>query len=167
MGRNLSPDLTDANSHATVFGYDGLDLLSTTTYADSASDKETLSYDADSNIVTRLARRGDTISYAYDTLNRVCSKAIAATATACGTVPGNPTVFYSYDLAGHSVAVNSGDTIPGSPHRVRDSSRAVPWKRVAMCYFISLSRVSAAAAFFFAVASSFDAMPSSAVFMAF
>jgi len=83
-----------------------LDRLSVTTFPDSTSDTETLSYDADSNIVAKVTRGGSTIAYAYDTLNRVCSKTIAATPLACGGSSGNPTTAYAYDLAGRTTGVS-------------------------------------------------------------
>jgi YD repeat-containing protein len=80
--------LTDANSHATSFAYDGLDRLATTTYPDTST--ETLAYDADSNVLSRKTRAGQTISFTYDTLNRPATKTPPSPA---------PVVTYSYDLA--------------------------------------------------------------------
>ena len=111
----LLASLTDANSNATNFTYDGLDRLLVTTYPDSSLDKETLSYDADSNVLSRVTRKGDTISFAYDTLNRVCTKAIATSATPCATSSANSTVFYAYDLAGRPTGVSDNSaslTVP-------------------------------------------------------
>jgi YD repeat-containing protein len=55
----------------------------------------------DGNTVSRVTRKGDTISFAYDTLNRVCTKAIATSPTACSaTSSANPTAWFAYDLAG-------------------------------------------------------------------
>lgn len=58
-----------------------------------------------------------TLSFAYDTLNRMCSKAIATTATACSaTSSSNPTTWYSHDLDGHLTAANDNSaaiTAPG------------------------------------------------------
>jgi YD repeat-containing protein len=79
------------------------DRLYTTTYADSSSDKETLSYDADGNILTRQTRSGATITYTYDNLNRLSTKA----------APSEPTVTYIYDLAGRTL-------------RISDNSAAIP-----------------------------------------
>ena len=66
---------------------DGFDRLSTTTYPDSST--QVLVYDADSNVLSRQTRAGATISFTYDTLNRLSTKA----------APSEPTVTYSYDLA--------------------------------------------------------------------
>ena len=91
----LRASLTDANSHTTTFAYDGLDRLDTTTYPNSST--ETLAYDADSNVTSRGTRAGQTIAYAYDTLNRLITK----------TPPSPwPTVTYSYDLAGRLKGVS-------------------------------------------------------------
>ncbi len=38
------------------------------------------------------------ISFAYDTLNRRCTKAYAAAAVSCGGTSGNYLASYSYDL---------------------------------------------------------------------
>jgi RHS repeat-associated protein len=53
-----------------------------------------LGYDADSNVLSRQTRAGATISYTYDTLNRLSTKA----------APSEPTVTYSYDLAGRPLS---------------------------------------------------------------
>ena len=87
--------LTDANNHATIFAYDGYDRLATTTYPDTST--EQLTYDADSNVVSLVTRRGDTISFTYDTLNRLSKKE-----------PPSPTatVNYSYDLNNRLISAN-------------------------------------------------------------
>jgi YD repeat-containing protein len=48
-------------------------------------------YDADGNVLSLQTRAGATISFTYDTLNRLSTKA----------APSEPTVTYSYDLAGY------------------------------------------------------------------
>jgi YD repeat-containing protein len=72
---------------------------------------EVLGYDADGNVLTRQTRTGQTISFAYDTLNRLTTK-----------TPPSPAavVSYGYDLAGHPTSL--GDTsaaitaaVPPSP----------------------------------------------------
>lgn len=85
--------LTDARGYQTNFAYDGFDRLSTTTYPGSST--ETLTYDADSNILTRKTRANVTLSYAYDTLNRLITK----------SVPSAPTVTYVYDLDSRLISV--------------------------------------------------------------
>jgi len=87
----LIASLTNANGFATSFTPDGFDRLSTTTYPDSST--QVLVYDADSNVRSRQTRAGATISFMYDTLNRLLQKA----------APSEPTITYSYDLAGHPI----------------------------------------------------------------
>jgi YD repeat-containing protein len=79
------------NGFATSFTPDGFDRLSITTWPDSST--QVLVYDADSNVLSRQTRAGATISYTYDTLNRLSTKA----------APSEPSVTYSYDLANHPV----------------------------------------------------------------
>jgi len=107
--RTYSPDgllatLTDANSNATQFAFDGLDRLSTTSYPDTTT--EALTYDADGNALTRKTRAGATITFTYDTLNRMATK-----------VPPSPeaTVTYSYDLANRLAAVSDTSASMGAP----------------------------------------------------
>lgn len=93
--------LIDANSHTTQFAYDGLDRLGTTTYpatsAYPSGTTEVLTYDVDSNVLTRTTRRGDTITLTYDTLNRLATKTPPSPA---------PVVTYSYDLVGRLIGVS-------------------------------------------------------------
>ena len=71
----------------TRYAYDGLDRLATTTYPLGST--EALAYDADNNVTARKTRAGDTIGFAYDTLNRLKTKTPPAPA---------PVVSYAYDL---------------------------------------------------------------------
>ena len=114
--------LTDARGKITTYAYDGFDRLKTTTYPLGST--EILTYDADSNILTRKTRTGDTISYAYDTLNRLVTKCLPTASPLCPV--SLPTVSYTYDLAGRVLSVS--DTSPsvvsvvppaGSPGGVR------------------------------------------------
>jgi RHS repeat-associated protein len=91
----LVASLTDANNHATSFAYDGLDRLATTTYPLGST--EVLTYDADSNVLTRKTRANQTIGFAYDTLNRLKTKTPPAPAAV---------VSYAYDLAGRLAGVS-------------------------------------------------------------
>jgi RHS repeat-associated protein len=57
-------------------------------------------------VVSRRTRALATISFAYDTLNRVCTKTISTTATACtATSSASPTVWYGYDLNGRATSM--------------------------------------------------------------
>lgn len=107
----LANVLTDANGNAVTLGYDGLDRLSSTTYPGGAA--QSLTYDGDGNALTRVTRNGDTIAYAYNTLNQLCSKAIATTPTACtASNSTNHTVWYAYDVCGRNTAVrDNGATL--------------------------------------------------------
>jgi YD repeat-containing protein len=58
-----------AYSGAHLAAYDGFDRLLRTAFPDGSG--ETLGYDADGNVLTRKTRRGDTIAFTYDTLNRL------------------------------------------------------------------------------------------------
>jgi YD repeat-containing protein len=91
----LLASLTDANNHATSFAYDGFDRLATTTYPLGST--EVLTYDADSNVLTRKTRANQTIGFAYDTLNRLKTK-----------TPPSPAavVSYGYDLAGRLTSLS-------------------------------------------------------------
>ena len=91
----LRASLTDANGNLTAFAYDGFDRLSLTTYPLGST--EGLTYDADSNVLTRTTRAGATISFTYDTLNRLGSKTPPSPA---------PVVSYTYDLAGRMTGVS-------------------------------------------------------------
>jgi RHS repeat-associated protein len=66
-----------------------------TTYP--AGGGEAFTYDADNNMLTRQTRAGQTISFTYDTLNRLATKTPPAPA---------PVVSYGYDLAGHLTSVS-------------------------------------------------------------
>lgn len=92
-------NLTDANSHATNFSYDGFDRLATATYPLGST--EAFTYDVDNNILTRNTRAGQTITLTYDTLNRIKTKAPPSPA---------PVVTYTYDIAGHLTSAQDNST---------------------------------------------------------
>jgi YD repeat-containing protein len=87
--------LTDANGNTTSYAYDGFDRLSTTTYPDSSTERQT--YDANDNVLTRSTRAKQTFTYTYDTLNRLSTKTPPAS---------GPVVTYTYDLAGRVTSVS-------------------------------------------------------------
>jgi YD repeat-containing protein len=111
----LLGSITDANNHTTSFAYDGLDRLATTTYPLGST--EVLTYDADSNVLTRKTRANQTIGFAYDTLNRLATK-----------TPPSPAavVSYAYDLAGRLTGVS--DTSAAAAAAVPPSG---PWVQYA------------------------------------
>lgn len=61
--------------------------------------------DADDNVLTRETRRGDTITFTYDTLNRLATKAALS----------EPTVTYSYDLAGRLTGATDNSAAIAAP----------------------------------------------------
>lgn len=63
--------LADAKGNVTTYGYDGFDRLSTMTYPGASY--EQLSYDANSNVISRRLRDGQVNNYGYDALNRLTS----------------------------------------------------------------------------------------------
>ena len=105
-GHLASLQIARSNSVAdtTSLAYDGLDRLSVTTWPDSST--EVLSYDANSNVTKRVTRAGASISFAYDNLNRLCTKTYAASAVACGGTSANYLANYTYDLDGRLVVAN-------------------------------------------------------------
>ena len=68
--------------------------------------EKVLSYDADSNVLTRQTRATQTITFTYDTLNRLGTKA----------APSEPTVTYTYDLAGRLIGASDNSTASGLGH---------------------------------------------------
>ena len=111
-------------SHLNGHTYDGFDRLSQITYpigSTGTHTSESLTYDADDNVVTRTTRAGDTISFGYDTLNRLCTKTIATSATACtATSAPSPTVWFGHDLAGRVTSTSDNSAAiaaaaPGAP----------------------------------------------------
>src|SRR5260370_28253364 len=106
MPNGSGASLADANNHVTSYTYDGFDRLSTASYPDSST--ETLSYDADGNVLSRLTRANQTIQFTYDTLNRLSTKTPPAPWAA---------VSYAYDVLGRptKVADNSAAIAPAVP----------------------------------------------------
>src|SRR6266851_1165896 len=111
----LLASLTDANNHATNFAYDGFDRLATTTYPLGST--EVLTYDADSNVLSRKTRAGQTFGFSYDTLNRLKTK-----------TPPSPTtaVNYGYDLNNRLTSVSDGSA--AIPAAVPPSGTSVQFK---------------------------------------
>jgi len=117
-------------SHLTQYVYDGFDRLSSTVYADASH--EDLGYDPNGNVTSRLNRAGQTLSYVYDNLDRLHSKAIPSTAanaahtiTSVYSLAGRPSsltdsagpiVATAYDTAGR--ATSETQTILGTARTV-------------------------------------------------
>jgi YD repeat-containing protein len=100
---------TDARGNATTYLYDGFDRRTRITFPIGSTGfhtNENTNFDANDNVVSRLTRASATISFAYDTLNRRCTKTIATAATACtATSSASPTVWYRYDLNGRATSM--------------------------------------------------------------
>ena len=95
--------MTAAAPHQTNYIYDGFDRLKQTVYADATSDQVT-QYDNDNNALTRVNRAGSTLTYTYDALDRMWTKAVPA----IGSIAAN-TVTWTYDLANKVTQI--GDTL--------------------------------------------------------
>ena len=111
----LPASLTDANQNITNFAYDGFDRLATTTYPLGST--EAFTYDADGNVLTAKTRANQTITFSYDTLNRLQTKAPPSRA---------PVVTYSYDLTGRRTGVSDTSAaitppVPPSPSALATS----------------------------------------------
>ena len=87
----------DASLQTTRYNYDGLNHLVKTTYPDKTL--ETLSYDNNGNVVTKIDRKGISTQYSYDSLNRPLPISILA----------NPVLdkTYSYDNNGNILSLGS------------------------------------------------------------
>ena len=94
----LLAGITDGNQNTTLFEYDGLDRLTAKQYPDET--REIFTRDAAGNITEKQTRAGDTITFAYDPLNRLSEKATP-----------EKTVDFSYDLAGRMVSADDGNTL--------------------------------------------------------
>jgi RHS repeat-associated protein len=71
-GEKLSVYDADGPTHVTDYSYDAFNRLSSTIYPDLTH--EDASYDADGNILTRVNRAGQTLTYTYDALDRMATK---------------------------------------------------------------------------------------------
>jgi RHS repeat-associated protein len=103
--------VADGLGNLTTYIYDGHDRLSQTRYpvasngaVSSTTDYEGLTYDANSNVVQRRLRDGQTISSSYDALNRVTLKDLPAPEV---------DVSYGYDLQGRVLAATQGSSSIG------------------------------------------------------
>ena len=86
--------LKDAGTNVTNYEYDEFDRLKRTIYPDLSD--EVLSYDAAGNILNKRTRALQNIAFLYDTLDRRDTK----------TLPGEPAIQYTYDLAGRLTEVS-------------------------------------------------------------
>ncbi|WP_379554145.1 hypothetical protein [Qipengyuania sp. DGS5-3] len=98
--------LLDAGGKKTTYYVDGFDRVNAIRYPhktsigqSNASDQETVTYDAAGNILTHRTRRGETISYTYDNLNRVTYKTVPSRSGLSSTHTRD--VAYRYDQLGN------------------------------------------------------------------
>lgn len=98
---------TDGEGHLTTYEYDGFDRLKKTRYpllpsgtTSSTTDYEGLTYDANGNVTQRRLRDNQTISYAYDNLNRMTDK---------DRPTGSWDYSYTYDLLGRLTSGTIGN----------------------------------------------------------
>ncbi|WP_445371982.1 RHS repeat-associated core domain-containing protein [Methylomonas sp. HW2-6] len=94
----------DAKNQLTTYQYDGHDRKLKTLYPDkvtagasSATDYEQVAYDANSNVTSIRKRNGQSITLAYDNLNRLLSRTYPTAAD---------NISFSYDLLGRKTAAN-------------------------------------------------------------
>ena len=103
----LPATVADAKGNLTSYRYDGLDRKSQTNYPDpavvgtsSATDYEAFGYDPNGNLTSLRKRNGQSISFAYDNLNRLTARTYPDSADNIGFV---------YDLLGRRLAANAGN----------------------------------------------------------
>jgi len=94
----------DAKNQLTTYQYDGHDRKLKTLYPDkvtagasSATDFEQVAYDTNSNVTSLRKRNGQSITLAYDNLNRLLSRTYPTAAD---------NISFSYDLLGRKTAAN-------------------------------------------------------------
>ena len=127
---NEKLSVADANTNITNFGYDGFNRLLTTTYPDSAVghlDVETLAYDADSNITSRITRANQTLTYSFDTLDRMITKVMPAI-TGINPQVTTTWTYYLNGLTNTLTDTNSNSLTYGydSAGRMTSTSTAIP-----------------------------------------
>ena len=100
----LPVTLTDAKNNRTTYQYDGHDRRiklryphPSTVNTSSTTDYEQMTLDANGNITSLRKRNGQSITMAYDNLNRLLSRTYPTTAD---------NITYTYDLLGRTTAAN-------------------------------------------------------------
>ena len=111
-GRDLS--FTDANNHATVYVYNGLDQLVQTQFPDQTT--QVSQWDANGNLLRSTTRSGQTIDFTYNALN------LPVTKNPQGETAGQ--VNFVYDLTGR--LVQAADQSGGTPYRIGYDSAGRP-----------------------------------------
>lgn len=93
----------DVRNNTTQYTWDGFDRANKTIYADTTFEQNS-SYDSNGNVLTYLTRSGNSIVSTFDALNRLSTKAPT----------GQPTVTYTFDLAGRLIQA-SKPVVAGDP----------------------------------------------------
>ena len=100
----LPATVKDAKNNLTTYQYDGHDRKLKTLYPDkvtantsSATDYEQYGFDANGNVVSVRKRNGQTVTLAYDNLNRLLTRSYPTAAD---------NVSFSYDLVGRRLTAN-------------------------------------------------------------
>ena len=103
----LAATQTDARGYSSGYEYDGFDRRAKLFYpvpatpgAASATDYEQYGYDENANVVSLRQRSGQTVSLAYDNLDRLMSRTYATTAD---------NVSFGYDLLNRRLSANFAD----------------------------------------------------------
>lgn len=94
----------DGNGNRTTYTYDGLDRVvgmsmpsKTTPGVSSTTDYENYAYDPNGNLTSQRLRDGSTVSYGFDALNRMTSRAASA---------NDGTMSFAYDLVGRMTSAS-------------------------------------------------------------
>jgi RHS repeat-associated protein len=111
----------DANANKTTVCYDGFDRAQYVYFPDSTSsvcaastnDDEQYGYDANGNMTTKRLRNGDTVTFTYDTLNRLIQQSFASGAS--------QPVFWGYDLLNRTLYARTGSASGPGPSFVYDA----------------------------------------------
>jgi YD repeat-containing protein len=119
--------LADAAGHTTSYTYDGVDRLSATAFPDTSNEALTGACpragrrrdpgDANGNVLTRKTRKGDTLTFTYDNLNRLATK----------TAPGETAVTYGYDLGGRLIGVSDNSAAIKTPAASAGYTATTTW----------------------------------------
>lgn len=101
----LKASVEDGRGNVTLFTYDGFDRADKTIYPDcEGSFEQNALYDENGNVLTKLTRAGDSVSFQFDVLNRMIEK----------SPDGMSSVTFAYDLAGRLVSTST-PVVAGNP----------------------------------------------------
>ncbi|MBV8977712.1 MAG: RHS repeat protein [Alphaproteobacteria bacterium] len=88
----------DANGNTTTYAYDGFIRLKKTTFSDNSSEQVPVSggYDASGNVLKWINRNGQTLTYAYNSLDWITQKCVPSAGQTICSPPTNPGVTTSW-----------------------------------------------------------------------